>query len=43
MTMRADRQLAALGDSTMAAGKGIDASNRAVSRTDVALSPLPAA
>ena len=37
------RQLAALGVATMVAGSGIDASNRAVSRTDVALSPLPAA
>ena len=37
------RQLAALGVATMAAGSGIDASNRAVSRTDVALRPLPAA
>ena len=38
-----NRQLATLGVAAMAAGNGIDASNRAVSRTDVALRPLPAA
>ncbi len=37
------RQLASLGVATMASGSGIDASNRAVRRTDVALRPLPAA
>ncbi len=37
------RQLASVGVAAMAAGNGIDASNRAVSRTDEALRPLPAA
>ena len=43
MTLRALGQLASLGVEAMVAGSGIDASNRGVSRTDDAPSPLPAA